>query len=374
MNGNFLKRVPVTLVALATSVSVFAASDTDSRLKQLEQQMKQVRVETASGTYGARTASARPEVDGAGAFFTIDALLWKANVGGTEYAYTDSSPTAGYPLNGSMKDIDFDWDWGVRVGLGYNFEHDNWETNLVFTYFGSSESSSAQAGINSSVIPLKGVADLGFTAGTVGFDYCSEAKSQFKFLYDNLDLDLARNYFVSKNLSLRPHFGLKNTWLNLEQKVSYVGGSLLTFRNGATVAIKDKSDLWGLGPSAGVNTKWYLCSGVSVFGDVAGSLLWGYFKVKHEETNSVDPSNDFIAIRANMHRFVPTAQIIIGLSYDAYMNEDKQHVNLSLGWETMYYWRANQMLQIEDFATRKYSRVSEDVSMQGVTLHIRFDF
>lgn len=371
MNGNFLKRVPVTLVALATSVSVFAASDTESRLKQLEQQMKQVRVETASGTYGARTASARPEVDGAGVFFTIDALLWKANVGGTEYAYTDNDPFASYPLQGSIQDIDFGWDWGVRVGLGYNFEHDNWETNLVFTYFSAGEGDHVTAGEGSAIVPLKGAADLGFARGIPGFDRCTQASSQFKFLYDNLDLDLARSYFVSKNLSLRPHFGLKNTWLNLRQREQYTGG-LLTPET--SFVVKDISDLWGIGPSAGVNTKWYLCNGVSVFGDIGGSLLWGYFKVKHTATNSNDLVTDVINIRANMHRFVPTAQIVIGLSYDAYMNDDKQHIGISLGWETMYYWRANQMLQIEDFATRKYSRISEDVSMQGVTLHIRLDF
>lgn len=368
MNGNFLKRVPVTLVALATSASVFAATDTDSRLKQLEQQMKQVRTETAAGTYGARTASARPEVDGAGASFTIDALLWKANVGGTEYAYTDSSPQASFPVNGSMQDIDFDWDWGVKVGVGYNFAHDNWESNLVFTYFSSNESDSVQAGAASSVVPLKGSADLGFSG--LPFDYCTQGTSKFKFLYDNLDLDLARNYFVSGNLSLRPHFGLKNTWLNLEQTVQYTGGALVN----STFSNKDKSKFWGIGPSAGVNTKWYLCSGFSLFGDIGGSLLWSYFQVNHAESNSADATRDSLKIRANMHRFVPTAEIMIGISYDSYMNDNKQHINVSLGWDTIYYWRANQMLTIDDFATKKYSRVSEDISMEGVTLNVRLDF
>lgn len=369
MSGNFLKRVPVTFVALATAVSAFALSDTDSRLQQLEQQMKQVRTETASGTYGARTASARPEVDGAGVFFMVDALLWKANVGGSEYCYTDSSPVAAYPLSGSIKDVDFGWDWGVKVGLGYNFEHDNWEADLLFTYFSSSEGNHVNSGTASSLVPLKGAADLGSSGG--GLDYCTEASSNYKFVYDNIDLELARNYFVSKSLALRPHFGIKSSWLHLTQTVRYTGGA---FIDDSTFFEKDLSKFWGIGPAAGMNSKWHLCKGFSFFGDVSGSLLWGYYKVNHQENNSLDPVNDNIYIKANMHRFAPTAQLALGLAYDHYMNSDKQHIGISLGWETIYYWRVNQMLQIVDFASRKYSRVSEDASMQGITLHVRFDF
>ena len=102
--------------------------------------------------------------------------------------------------------------------------------------------------------------------------------------------------------------------------------------------------------------------------------MWGYFKVNHEELVSNSPTTASIEITANEHRFVPTAQLVLGLSYDKYLNNDKCHIGLTLGWESIYYWRANQMLNIEDFASKKYSRISEDASMTGVTLHLRFDF
>lgn len=371
MNGNFLKRIPVTFVALAASVSVFAGSDTDTRLQQLEQQMKQVRTETAAGTYGARTAIARPEVDGSGVFLSLDALLWKSNVGGSEYAYTDATPLAGFPQNGSVKQADFDWSWGVRAGVGYNFDHDGWDTYLNFTYFQSKNSSDVSVNSNASIIPLKGAADL--TYGSLGAELfsCLEADTDYKFTYYNLDLDLGRNYFVSKDLSFRPHFGLKNSWIDLKQNTQYTGGPTLGVNY---FKQEDTSKLWGIGPSTGVNSKWYLGNGFSIFGDAAGSLLWGYFKVNHEEVVSNDPTTSNIDITANEHRFVPTAQLVLGLSYDRYFNNDKCHIGLTLGWESIYYWRANQMLNIEDFATKKYSRISEDASMTGVTLHLRCDF
>ena len=369
MNRNFLKRVPVTFIALAASASVFAASDTDSRLQQLEQQMKQIRTETAAGTFGAKTASARAEVDGKGAFFTIDALVWKAAIGGTDFAYTDTTDSiASFPIKGRMKYNDFGWDWGVRVGAGYNFDYDGWEGAAEYTYFDTISSEKTAAGPASSIVPLKGSADINGEAD--GFDYCKKAKSNYKFNFNNVDVDLARNYFVSKDLSFRPHFGLKSSWITLTQKVSY--GSAADVPS-SVVSVHDKNDLWAIGPNAGLNSRWHLCNGFGIFADASGSLLWGYYKVSHNEKESSD-SDQSIRILAPMHRFCPNAQLAIGLSYDRYINNDKQHISATLGWETIYYFRANQSLKIDDFASRKYSRYSEDVSMQGVTLSLRFDF
>ncbi|MBM3191663.1 MAG: MOMP family protein, partial [Chlamydiae bacterium] len=252
MRGNFFKRVPTTLVALAVTASTFAAGGgTEDRLQQLEQQMKQVRTETASGTYGAKTALARPEVDGVGLFLSADALLWKAYSGGSEYAYTDATVLAGYPISGSVRQADFDWSWGARGGIGYNFDHDGWDIYLNFTYFHSSSSDSVSVPSTASVVPLKG--DAGLVSGT--FDSCLSANTDFKFTYYNLDLDLGRDYYVSKSLSLHPHFGLKNSWLTLKQNTHYSGGAYL---GNNFFEEEDSSKLWGIGPSTGINTKWHL--------------------------------------------------------------------------------------------------------------------
>lgn len=366
MNGNFLKKVPVAFVALAASTSVFAISDTDARLQQLEQQMKQVRVETAAGNYGAKTAPARPEVDGAGAYIILDALLWKANIGGTDYAYTSETVAAAYPIAGQVQSTDFDWDWGLKAGIGYNFEHDEWEGQLLFTYFKTSETNSRALDGGGSIIPLKGSADL----SGLDLDFCNRAVSRSKLTYYNLDLDIGRDFFLSKYLSVKTSFGIRNSWFNLKQNVQYSGGLILGPDLTKNI---DSSKVWGIGPSTSFYTNWNFCKGISIFANTSGSLLWSYFKVDHDESNSAS-TDDLIELTANMHRFMPMVQFTLGLAYQAYLNENKQHIEISLGWDTIYYWRANQFMQVSDFATKKYTRVSEDVSLQGVTLNIRLDF
>lgn len=371
MSINLLKRAPVALAATALSASLFAGPDMETRLQYLEQQMKQVRTETATGTFGAKTASARPEVDGKGVFVSVDALLWHAKVGGTEYAYTDNNTLASFPVQGSTKELDFDWSWGFRFGLGYNFAHDSWDALLNYTYFKSNDSSKVDGGGNGAVVPLQGNANLTVVDFGAPFVYGTYASSQFKFSYDNLDLELGRSYFISGSLCFRPFFGIRNTWLDLAQNTTYSGGAILGVNS---FKVNNTNDFWGIGPRAGMDSKWYLANGFSIFGNLSGSLLWGYFKVEHQENVTNNPQQNSIDLTANMHRFAPNAQLCIGLAYDRYVYNDKQHIGLSLGWENIYYWRVNQMLEVIDSSTSKYERISEDASMQGVTFHLRWDF
>lgn len=384
MKVSNLRLLSIAIASLVTSSAAFAAIDMDSRVTQLENQMSQVRTETAMGTYGANTATARAEVDGYGWFFTADVLYWHAKVGGTEYAYTDQDPVASLPISGRSKDIDFEWDWGFRVGLGYNFEHDGWDLQAQYTYFDSNGSDSTRPGQNSSVVPLRGSSSITEIAANnnAPFLYCASGKSQFDFDFQSIDLDLGRAYFISGKLSFRPFWGLKTAWLDLEQIVRYTGGPTVVDPNGniislglegSTVHVKDDCDFWGMGPRVGVDSKWHLGNGFSIFGNVAGALLFGYFDVDHKErwSNAVDQR---IKIHASRHAFSPTVQMQLGLRYDRYIHNNKQHLGIGLGFEANYWWRQNQMLKIDDSQVLKYERYSEDVSMHGVTLDFKWDF
>lgn len=376
MKKSLLSKFSIALVTLMASSNAFAGMDMDSRVTQLENQMQQVRTETAMGTYGANTASARPEVDGHGWFFSADVLYWHAKVGGTEFAYTDNDLVGSFPVKGRSKDIDFSWDWGFRFGLGYNFDHDGWDAHLQYTWFDSSGNDSTRAGLNSTVIPLRGSSTIVNNGSGDQFLFCSSAKSQYDFDYSALDLEIGRAYFVSGDLSFRPHWGLKSAWFDQEQVTRYTGGDANESNLGLgvnTVHIKDDCDFWGLGPRVGVDSKWYLGCGFSIFGNVAGALLFGHFDVDHKEHYS-PYQNNRIKLNANRHAFSPTVQMQLGLHYDKYIHDNKQHIGIGLGFEANYWWRQNQMIKIDDATVLKYERYSEDVSMHGLTIDFKWDF
>lgn len=383
------------LVMMGLSTALLGYVNEEARVAELEHQMSQLRVRTAEDTYSPKTATARPEVDGQGWFITFGILYWQARVGGTEYAYTDiGSPTpsnagAGVgnalPISGRTKDMSFDWDWGLRIGLGYNFQHDNWILNGEYTWFDTNGSDSTRKNQNDSVIPLRGSSRITFDPAlrTPFFIFALSAKSQFNFSYDAIDLELGRAYFISGKLSFRPHYGVKAAWFDLEQIVRYTGGSPGTVPganvpeivglNGNTVHIEDTCHFWGVGPRVGFNTKWYLGNGFTFFGNLAGALLYGYFDVEHEERYSAYINNS-IDLDANRHAFSPTAQMQLGLHYDTYVYNGKQHIGIGLGFEAQYWWRQNQMLKVDDSFNTQYERYAEDLSMHGVTFDLKWDF
>jgi len=382
MKVRSLGKLIAPIVAIATSSAAFAAMDREARLTELENQMQQVRTETAMNTYGANTATARPVVDnGYNWFVMLDVLYWRTKLGGTEYAYTDQDPTASLPIKGRTKHMEFDWDCGLRVGLGYNFDYDGWSLSGQYTWFDTSGSDSTRAGLNSSVVPLRGSSSIAGTANGIQdfFVFCTSAKSQFDMSYQAIDVELGRDYYVSSKLALRPFWGVKTAWIDLEQTTRYTGGNptggndsiLGLSRN--TVHIRENSDFWGVGPRTGIDTRWYLGEGFSIFGNIAGALLYGYFDVDHKERFTA--SNDFrIRLHADRHAFSPTVQYQMGLRWDSYFHNNKHHFAVGLGFEGQYWWRMNQMLKIDDATTLKYERYSEDLSTYGLTLDMKLEF
>lgn len=368
---NSIKKVSFSVAALALAAVAFAGPDLDTRVQSLEKDMHCVKTTTASGTVGARTASARPEVDGTGFLVSFDVMYWHAKTSGTEYAYsTINSGAPSLPIDGQMREIGFGWDWGFNVGLGVNFAHGGWDVIADYTYFRTNGSSSVSSGTGNTVVPQKGDPILPFNSVDDVFTYADKAASQLGIDLDRVNLELGRNYYVSHNLSFRPHVGLATAWINLEQTTRFTGGQLGV----NTVHVKSNNDFWGLGPRTGVDSKWYLTNGFSVFGNASGALLYGHYEVEYKNWYSAVDARR-IKMQGNMHRFSPTAQIHLGLAYDQYIRNNKQHIGVSLGYDCQYWWSINQSFDNADIGTvSQYVRVNGDMSFHGVTLHLRLDF
>ncbi|GAB4194339.1 MAG: hypothetical protein Tsb0015_17310 [Simkaniaceae bacterium] len=398
MNG--LNKAAAFFAAVALGGSLFAAS-TDDRLSEVERKLDQVYITTPNGTCGANTAIGRPVLNscdaccGSGWFVELSAIYWHAKVGGSDYAYTDQDPAGDFPVKGRMKDMDFHWDWGVKAGLGYNFEHDGWDLYLHYTFLDTNGDDKTFAGLNDTVIPLRGAATLTpplDDGTTTAFLFCTHAKSQYDFDFHSLDLELGRSFFVSKNLSLRPHMGLKAAWIDLEQLTRYHGGNPVAASgrttigfnifglDGNTVHVKDKSNFRGLGPRTGLNTEWYLGRGFSLFGETSLAMVFGLFDAEHKERYSLDVENRRIRLEVNRHGFTPTVQFQLGIAYKTYFNDDRNHLMLRLGYDSQYWWRVNQTVYVNDIPVSvlgsgvRYARYSEDASLMGITFDARVDF
>jgi len=74
------------------------------------------------------------------------------------------------------------------------------------------------------------------------------------------DWELGRSYWISKNLSLRPFFGIKGGWINQSINGTYYNliiNNVLTNNLGTEHL---KNNFWGIGPLGGINTNWRIDS------------------------------------------------------------------------------------------------------------------
>jgi len=220
---------------------------------------------------------------GYGVYFIGEPLFWRFAEEGLEYAITGSfnllsQGITSYRLvlnNGKTHEPDFDWDLGFRLGLGYNFSYDGWDLYSSYTRFHDKVKDSIKKDGDPNVIDylVSGgtgeyispfwVAQLFAPPGLMNY-----AKARWNLKIDLIDLNLGRNFFISRFLTLKPYIGLKNGWIGQKYYLNFIKYYYPTDPSQIEreINIKMKNDFWGIGGNFGLNTSWILGRGVSLFG------------------------------------------------------------------------------------------------------------
>ena len=355
-----------SLVALTGGIEAANGSN-DAQMRNLENRVSALE-RSKSGTGGMINPSGRPAVkDGWGVFVTADALLWQPHENGLEYA----TKVEGANFSGAEskeKSLDWDWDWGFRVGLGYNMEHDQWDLYLNWTWLHGTADNHVHADSGEVILPRWA------SPGSVGAATATSAKSHWKLRLNVLDLELGREFYVSKWVTLRPHMGLRTAWIRQKYDVDYRGLTV----NGVSRDVDMKNKYWGLGVRGGLNTDWGLGGGVSIYGNAAVSILYGFFSVDKDESLQLTSGADFNKI-VDLDDFYHVSRAItdlqLGLRYDYMFCDDRYHFGIQLGWEHHMFFGQNQfILNVDDVATGVTVANQGDLTIQGWTLNVRFDF
>ncbi|HSX03598.1 MAG TPA: Lpg1974 family pore-forming outer membrane protein [Rhabdochlamydiaceae bacterium] len=348
---------------------------------------------TTMNRCGPITVSARPTNLESGFDLFVDFFWWQAQEGGNDYAFIANNQELGpggldEEAHIGNKEVNFPWKPGFRAGIGYNFEYDQWDAQVYYSWYRTHKNKTVTTDFSTNgdgynltaIVPLHTDINAG-----------SKATIDWSIHYSVIDAELGRNFFVSRHLALRPHIGLKTGWINQNVHFNMVGESANTNFPGP-VQNKKKNDFWGIGPSGGIDTRWYLASfcenNFSLFGNFVGALMWGKFKVEEKQ---VEPGffipadvNHITGKGLDLHLIVPMLQIQAGLGWDTGFYDDCFHVALNIGYEIQYWFRQNQMLNVlpNNFNFGGsfvqiyyiYQRMSEDLRFHGLTIDLRVDF
>ncbi len=313
-----------------------------------------------------------PRTNGSWDIFA-DALGWYASEQASA-VWADIIKIGNNTSSFTAQDLDFDWDFGFRVGAGRNLEYDQWDTQLYWTWFRTDAHQSKR--LSPEFISVLGGVLVTeeihpeFFAADLSSAFSQSATIRWSLLFNMIDWELGRNYWISKGLSLRPFIGIKGGWIHQSIHVKYDNLIISSALTDISANEQVKNNFWGIGPVGGVNTKWKLRNfGThypSLFGDFSAATLWGTWKCSdvYKQTNgsqiNVHTSNSTLG--ALMFRG------FLGIGWDVDFNKGKSHFATRLGYE-MQLW-VNQLR----VATSQLVRLHGDLTLQGVTFNCRFDF
>ncbi len=376
MQWNLKKMWPAIAASMLLATSFTHADFSDSALRNLENRL--TCLEQKRGVNGMINPPAMPLTRNGWDFqVSADALLWQLQEDGLTYA-VETTPSTGTPTPTvadapvGANSIKQKYNWGFRIGLDWTMSHDNWDialdwTHLISNRHGNSTAAAATATAAANVL----VKTQGFvsSAGTpLSF---TSAKANYHNRLDQIDLNLGREFFISKWVTLRPFFGLRADWLHQRLRSSYVVPS--TSIAGVTTpsqtqATDQRNKWWGIGIESGLNTQWNLCGGFSLYGNVATAIEYGLQKLSLTESGVVNA-----AFSSSYHICRPILDLQLGLGWDYNFCEDGFHFGLKLGWENHVYFDQSRFLS---YNTVNYSDNASGGSLtyQGWTLHACFDF
>lgn len=304
---------------------------------------------TPTLTINTMTPMTSKPTDGVGFFVTGDALVWKANQEGLQFALqntTESLP----PAVGALYRPDFDFQAGFRFGLGYNTSYDNWDVYLNWTFFQPSSDKSLSS---------EGYKIVDLSSPATGGNYLStfeSATAHWRLHLNVLDLDLGRNFYVSPHLALRPHIGIRSAWIFQNQNVTYACDFIDT--------VKLTNNYWGIGIVAGLDSTWDLGMGFSVYGNIAASNISGFYNLALLEVQQGVTLNN-ITEKPHVSKAITDFQL--GLRWEKLF--DSAFLLFQVGWEQHIFY--NQ-LQWQGGAFGPTP--NGDLGISGVTIAARVGF
>ncbi len=289
-------------------------------------------------------------------------LFWQSNIGSMSYGTTSKSSTT--IDDGHVKNLHFDWEFGFRLGLGYRLPHDKWDLFVNYTYVHGKGQGHA-GGSDTVVFP---VFATNFGATPINPFFADSAKAHWHMNLNMADVELGRTCNVGKWLTIRPFIGVRGLVIDQDYHVEYKGGTVAPF--GEDKVYLD-NDFWGVGIRMGGNTLWGLGKGIGIYGNGSFSLLSGDFDV-HEHENRA--GTNLMSVERDSDNVVVTADLALGLQWDYMFSKDRYHLGFKMGWEFDLFFDQSQLFNFLGNNPGAFQSTKDDLSFQGLTVGLRFDF
>lgn len=331
----------------------------------------------------------------------IDAefLYWYAGVTQLPYARklrlepkgNTTNPEAAAPVFVETKEFNWKWDPGLRLGVGVITPHDGWDlyANWTYTYNTTNDQASVPdyPSGNFNVITYNPPGtEILFTPWTFlpHLDHHNRVSGHWELLFNQIDLALGRNYWISPRLSFHPFVGVRGYWARMGFDVSaFRAFTPPPFRQNqiqAKTSMKQKS--WAVGLLGGIHGDWHFADQWSLFAEADIALAYGKYKVRERfRYLQINQGVEFIArnvdfhMSDNLYRLQTFVDLALGVRWEMLIHRSYR-LRFDLGWESHYLFRFNQIFvaTYHHGATSDFPATKGDLTLSGIAVRGRFEF
>lgn len=345
---------------------------------------------------------------------TAAGFYWNAHQDGMEYAivseFIPAGARAGETLIDSVyKNPDFKWDFGFKLGIGYNTTCDGWDIGILWTHYRGKAFSHNEAELedNFALLPLWSdfglIISAGSANGTTGTDlplFATDIETNWKLDLNLIDIELGREFWTGKRVSLRPFVGLRVAFIKQDFGIVHHGGNFEIPANQSTfnlpVPVNDfvklNNDFKAVGIRPGLNSIWNIGCGWGIYGESALSILYGRFDIEHrEKTKEIAAPFDEDKVMETKDGFRAARlalDLALGVKWSALFCDCKYGFSAQLGWENHLFLDQNQLWRVtksgafnfsgsgtfEPKYTNTFVQNRGTLDTQGWTLTLRFEF
>jgi hypothetical protein len=316
------------------------------------------------------TPTAEPAVTRcADPFLTADFIWWRPQQDGLEYAFNGTSDGSVDADKGRLHRPHFEYQPGFKVGAGLKFRHDGWDIFAQYTWLRSDEDDS-RSSVHSDADGDSNVQSNIFIPDSLGgleTFWADEAKANWSLHFNVLDLELGRNFWISKWLTLRPFVGMKFSWNDQKYNVEYEGAEFEEF-NPSNVKLHMKLDQTSVGLRTGLNTNWYMWKNWAIFGEFAVSGIWNDFDSSRKDHVATATSEVTLNhINRDVHNVSAVIEWALGLRFETAFHKDAYMFMLQAGWEEQVWFDQNQFVMFPN-------QTPANLNFEGLTVKAGFYF
>lgn len=279
---------------------------------------------------------------------------------------------------------------GFKVGAGMTYEHDGWDTQLEYTWY---HTKSKDNQYSFAAIPTYLYNPNFFFTQDPFYGTANAQRSfkpEWKYHFNNFNLELGRNFYLSHYLTLRPHIGIKGGWQKQYWNNNWTFASASPEENDSKAQLHDwtdakyqtnmKGDFWNIGLRCGFDSNWYFSKNWALLGDFSFANLWTYLKGHRTDLASTSGSTtashnvsniETLKFFTETHDINYVFEYRLGLLYDVWMSDDAYRLRFEAAWETQL-WGYFPNIYSSDSTV--FNGLLKTPNMQGLTIKAQFDF